>query len=160
MDFQHTALIGQRTRPGVQEFPGPKQKIWSLMSRTHFINKKFPMDATSGRDEILNIFQRDYRNVTLQKIISQPYSALQNLQTSYFGYIEKMGNKVTLLEGDRLEKHDLILSFSSTKDQLFKSDRFVEILWEYLSKSFSYFLELSLCGSMLERGSWGPGGSF
>lgn len=48
-----------------------------------FTSKKFPRDVITGRDEILIIFQRAYKNVTLQKIISKLYSALQNLKSDH-----------------------------------------------------------------------------
>jgi len=57
--------------------------------------------------------------------------------------------QLPLLEGIELEKRDSILSFPSTKDQLFRSDCLLEVLWKYFSKSFSHF-----CGSILERDSY------
>ena len=58
----------------VSSFQDLKDKF-GLQNQDHFrylqirdyMNKKFPRGVTSERDEILNIFQRAYKNATLQK---------------------------------------------------------------------------------------------
>lgn len=58
----------------VSSFQDLKEKF-GLQNQDHFrylqirdfMDKKFPRDLTSGRDEIINIFQRAYKNGTVQK---------------------------------------------------------------------------------------------
>ena len=91
-----TAYCTLLDKDTVRSFQDLKDKF-GLQNQDHFrylqirdfVKKKFPTDVTSGREEILNIFQRAYENATFQKIISKLYLALQNLKSDHTLYIKQ-----------------------------------------------------------------------
>lgn len=85
-----TAYCTLLDRGTIMSFQDLKDKF-GLQNQDHFrylqirdfFNKKFPSNVITGGEEILNIFQRAYKNANLQKLISKLYSALQILKSDH-----------------------------------------------------------------------------
>lgn len=84
-----------------------------------FIGKKFPKDDIIMGEEILDIFQKAYKDATYQKAISKLYVALQNLKRDHTQNIkarwEAEGSfTMTLEEWDRICRQQWLMTSSPT----------------------------------------------
>lgn len=102
-----------------EKFGFEKYDYFRYLQIRNFMNKKFPKEVILEREEILNIFQRAYRNVSLKKMTSKLYSALQNLKNNHTLDIKERweaegGFTISQEEWDRIYRQQWSVTSSSS----------------------------------------------